>query len=184
MIHERSGNYHRAAEYLLDLIDVYPEHREGRLRMAVNLNRLGSEEDAIRLLGALLSEPEADWVSEVAFQQLAELHRRAGRLERAEEVLWQGLERFPSDGRLRTQLALVLDQRRLPKRSLAVIGELDREAEIRDDGPSARRRYGMGPQDAYAEAREALDESAASRVGRLARLLEGAASEAPAGGAL
>lgn len=184
VIHERSGNYHRAAEYLLDLIDVYSEHREGRLRMAVNLKRLGSEQDAIRLLEALVSEPEADWVSVVAFQELAGIHRQAGRLERAEEVLWQGLERFPSDGRLRTQLALVLDQRRLPKRSLAVIGELDRESEARDDGPSARRRYGMGPQDAYAEARAALDESAASRIGRLARLLEGTASEAPAGGAL
>lgn len=182
-IHERSGNYHRAAEYLLQLIDRYPRSREGRLRMAVNLNRLGSDRDAVRLLKALIAEPENDWIALVAFQELAGIQRRAGELELAEELLWQGLERFPEDGRLRAQLALVLDHRRLPKRSLAVINELYKEAG-RNEGPSARRRYGMGPQEAYAEARAALEESAASRVSRLAQLLETTVVEAPAGGAL
>jgi|GEM_PF-1551960 len=182
-IHERSGNYHRAAEYLLQLIDRYPDNREGRLRMAVNLNRLGSGHDAVRLLNGLIAEPENDWIALVAFQELAGIHRKAGELELSEQVLWQGLERFPDDGRLRTQLALVLDHRRLPTRSLAVIGELYREAG-RNEGPSARRRYGMGPQEAYAKARATLEESAASRVARLAQLLEATVVEAPAGGAL
>lgn len=182
-IHERSGNYHRAAEYLLRLIERYPRSREGRLRMAVNLNRLGSDRDAVRLLNALIAEPENDWIAAVAFQELAGIHRHAENLELAEQVLWQGLERFPEDGRMRTQLALVLDHRRLPARSLAVIGELHREAG-RNEGPSARRRYGLGPQEAYARARAALEESAASRVARLAQLLEVTVVEAPAGGAL
>jgi tetratricopeptide (TPR) repeat protein len=179
--HERSGNYHRAAEYLLELLQAYPEHREGRLRMAVNLYRLGSADDAVRLLSNLTSEPENDWVATVAYQELARIHRETERIEVAEEVLWEGLERFPENGRLRTQLALILDLRRLPKRSLSVIEELDREA-VRVGSPSARRLYGMGPGDAYAKARAALDESAASRVGRLARLLEGSSVEAPAVG--
>jgi len=181
-VHERSGNYHRAAEYLLQLLEAYPQHREGRLRMAVNLGRLGSTDDAQRLLEGLVAETENDWVAEVAFEELANLHREAERFEKAEELLWEGLERFPESGRLRTQLALVLDLRKLPQRSLAVIRELplmaDRTAE-----PSARRRYGMGPQRAYEEARAALEESAASRVGRLARLLDDGSTQAPAGGA-
>jgi len=181
-IHERSGNYHRAAEYLLDLLEAYPQHREGRLRMAVNLRRLGSTDDAQRLLEGLIAESETDWIDEVAFEELSNLYREAEQFDKAEEVLWDGVERFPDSGRLRTQLALVLDLRRLPQRSLAVIRELPKTAD-RTAEPSARRRYGMGPQRAYEEARAALEESAASRIGRLARLLDDGSTQAPAGGA-
>ncbi len=181
-IHERSGNYHRAAEYLLKLLDAYPQHREGRLRMAVNLRRLGSLDDAQRLLEGLVAESDDDWVGEVAYEELSNLERAGNHLEKAEETLWAGLEHYPSSGRLRTQLALVLDLRHLPQRSLKVIQELP-ETAGRTAAPSARRLYGMGPQRAYEEARAALEESAASRVGRLARLLDDGGSQAPAGGA-
>lgn len=181
-VQERSGNYHRAAEHLLALLQAHPGHREGRLRMAVNLDRLGSRGDAVSLFDALAAEPENDWVAAVALQELARIHRQEGRLDRAEEVLWSGLERLPDNGRLRTQLALVLDLRRLPRRALSVIQELPQESE-RIEGPSARRRYGMGPQEAFERVRAALDESAESRVGRLAELLGATDVQAPAGGA-
>ncbi len=168
-VHERSGNYHRAAERLLELLKVEPDSREGRLRMAVNLGRLGSEQDARRLFGKLIAEDKDDWESVVAYEQLAIMEREAGRMEQAESVLRQGLERSPSSECLRTQLAFVLDAQKNPNQSLAVIRALADGAGQR--GPSPRRRYGMGPQETYDRVLVALHENAATRVARLARLL-------------
>ena len=176
-VHERSGNSHRAAERLKELLDANPRHREGRLRMAVNLRRLGSPEQARRLLEELVAEPSGDWVATVAFQELGRIHRAAGRSDRAEEVLREGLERFRKDGHLRMQLAFVLDQRRRPQRSLSVVQELAAAGGGGSDGtsgqPTPRRLYGMGPQEAYRAVVTGLEESASSRTPRLARLLEG-----------
>lgn len=178
-VHERSANYHRAAERLLDLLKAHPKHREGRLRMAVNLARLDSSDQARRLLEELVAEPAADWVAAVAYQELGRIHREAGRLNFAEAVLWEGLERFPGDGRIRTQLAFVLDYRRQPKRALSVMeGMRDATA---GDGPTARRRYGIGPQEAYYEVLAGLSESSSARMPRLARLVNGSAGDRPAG---
>lgn len=178
-IHERSGNYHRAAEHLLELLEARPQHREGRLRMAVNLRRLEDERQARGLLEELVSEGARDWVASLAYEELGRIHREAGRTERAEEILWEGLERFPENGRLRTQLAFVLDQRRAPQRSLSVIQELT--AGEGPYEPSARRLYGMGPQKAYQDALASLAESAATRMPRLARLIDGRVADRPSG---
>lgn len=178
-VHERSGNYHRAAERLLELLEVSPGHREGRLRMAVNLVRLGSPDQARRLLAELVSEPGGEWVATVAYQELARLHREAGRMDRAAEVLRQGLERFPRDGRLRTLLAFVLDSQREPQEALRVIEGISEESETRE--PSPRRLYGMGPQEAYREVVAGLRVSASTRMPRLARLVDSGAGDRPAG---
>lgn len=179
-VHERSGNYHRAAERLLELLKSHPAHREGRLRMAVNLARLGEAQQARGLLEELVGEPIRDWVGSLAYQELADFHRAAGRHDRAAEVLSAGLERFPGDGRMRTQLAFVLDHQREPKRSLAVIQELA-ELEGPVDEPSPRRLYGMGPQEAYREAVTGLEQSASARMPRLARLVNAGVGDHPAG---
>lgn len=177
-VHERSGNYHRAAERLFELLKAHPQHREGRLRMAVNLNRLGETRQAQGLLEELAAEPIRDWVGAVAHQELADLHRGAGRLDRAARVLEAGLELFPEDGRLRTQLAFVLDNQREPKRSLAVIQELaGLEGSV--DRPSPRRLYGIGPQEAYREAVVGLEQSASARMPRLARLVNAGVGDNP-----
>lgn len=176
-VHERSGNSHRAAERLKELLDGNPRHREGRLRMAVNLGRLGSPEQARRLLEELVAEPSGDWVAAVAIQELARLHRAGGRSGLAEEVLWEGLERFPDDGHLRMQLAFVLDQRRRPQRAMSVVQKLATPGaggdELAVGQPTPRRLYGMGPQEAYRAVIAGLEESASSRTPRLAQLLEG-----------
>lgn len=178
-VHERSANYHRAAERLQELLKEHPGHREGRLRAAVNLDRLGASDQARRLLEQLVAEPAADWVAAVAYQELGRIHRDAGRFDRAEEVLFAGLERFPGDGRIRTQLAFVLDTLRQPTRALSVVSELtDAPA---TDGPTPRRRYGMGPQEAYFAVLAGLGESSSARMPRLARLVNGSAGDRPAG---
>lgn len=178
-VHERSGNYHRAAERLLELLNAHPRHREGRLRMAVNLDRLGSPDQAVKLLQEVLAEPIPDWVAAVAYQELGRIHRQAGRLGQAAAVLSEGAERLPRDGRIRTQLAFVLDRQRDPNRALAVVQGLP-EVSVAD-GPSPRRRYGLGPQEAYHETLIALRESATARMPRLARLVNGSAGDRPAG---
>ncbi len=177
-VHERSGNYHRAAERLLELLKVDPSNREGRLRMAVNLERLGSARDAQRLLESLLAEGKDDWETVVAYEELGTMHRKAGRTKQAESVLRKGLERYPDSECLRTQLAFVLDSEKDPKQSLSVIHGLADGAGQRS--PSPRRRYGMGPQETYDRALAALHENAATRVSRLARLLGEVGRDRPA----
>jgi tetratricopeptide (TPR) repeat protein len=177
--HERSGNYHRTAERLLELLRSHPQHREGRLRMAVNLDRLGETPQARGLLEELVAEPVRDWTGALAYQELARIHRDAGNHDRAVQVLSQGLERFPEDGRIRTQLAFVLDHQREPQRALKVIQELDEAGA--GSGPSPRRLYGVGPQEAYREAVAALEQSAAARMPRLARLVNPSGGDRPAG---
>lgn len=178
-VHERTGNYHRAAERLLELLELAPEHREGRLRMAVNLGRLGEPDQARRLLAGLTSEPSSDWVATVAYQELARIHREAGRLEVAERTLRQGLERFPADGGLRTQLAYVLDFQRRPKEALEVMERI-RDGEVSRE-PTPRRLYGLGPQEAYHEVVAGLKDSSSTRMPRLARLVNGTVGDRPAG---
>lgn len=178
--HERSANYRRAAERLLELLKVYPQQREGRLRMAVNLGRIGEARQARELFEELVAEPTRDWVGVLAHQELARIHKEAGRLDRAEQVLWEGLERFPEDGSLRTQLAFVLDHQREPKRSQSVIQELA-QAERGAAGPSPRRLYGLGPQQAYWDVLAGLEQSAAARMPRLARLVNASIGDRPAG---
>lgn len=178
-IHERSGNYHRAAERLLDLLRRYPKHREGRLRMAVNLDRLGETRQARKLLQELVAEATRDWAGSLAYEELARLHREAGNHDGAERILWEGLERFPENGRLRTQLAFVLDHQHKPKRALSVIQELTAQEPPAE--PSPRRRYGLGPQEAYQEVLAGLEQSASARMPRLARLVNGRVGDRPAG---
>ena len=170
-VHERTGNYHRAAERLLELLRLAPEHREGRLRMAVNLDRLGETEQARRLLSELTAEAPVDWVATVAYQELGRIHRQAGRLDSAERVFRQGLERFPADGRLRTQLAYLLDIQKRPKEALEVMEKI-RDGETSAE-PTPRRLYGMGPQEAYHEVVAGLRNSSDARMPRLARLIDG-----------
>jgi tetratricopeptide (TPR) repeat protein len=146
--------------------------------MAVNLNRLGEARQAQGLLEELVGEPSRDWVGSVAHQELADLHRTAERFDRAARVLETGLERYPEDGRLRTQLAFVLDHQREPKRALAVIQEL---ADLEDSTgrPSPRRLYGIGPQEAYREVVVGLEQSASARMPRLARLVNAGVGDNP-----
>lgn len=178
-VHERGGNFHRAAEHLLELLNSDPDHREGRLRMAVNLHRLGSTDQARRLLAELISETRSDWITTVAYQELARVHRDAGRIDRAEQILRQGLERFPSDGRLRTQLAFVLDFQRKPQEALRVVQELGGGETSRT--PTPRRLYGMGPQETYLEVVAGLRDSSSARMPRLARLVNATVGDRPAG---
>lgn len=178
-VHERSANYHRAAEHLLELLKSHPKHREGRLRMAVNMDRLGETRQARRLLQELIAEPGRDWTASLAYEELARIHRAAGNLAGAEQVLWEGLERYPENGRLRTQLAFVLDHQHEPKRALSVIQELTGQEPQAE--PSPRRRYGLGPQEAYHEVLAGLEQSASARMPRLARLVNGHVGDRPAG---
>jgi predicted Zn-dependent protease len=146
--------------------------------MAVNLARLGSPRDSRRLLRGLLAEKRDDWETVVAYEQLATMDRDAGQLPQAETVLRQGLSRYPHSECLRTQLAFVLDAQKQPKNALEMIRQLADDAGQK--GPSARRRYGMGPQETYDRALAALHENAATRVPRLARLLGEVGRDRPA----
>ena len=142
-VHERSAQYHEAVQVLRRLVRSAPGHAEGRLRLAVNLRRLGEEREARRLLEELTRGQSPPWIAALSFQELASLLESEGELERALNVLEDGTARHPSNQRLHIQLAHVLDQLGRPWDANRVLEELDRRRSQEGDTP--RVLYGQWP---------------------------------------
>lgn len=176
--HERAGGHERAAERLARLVAAHPNHREGRLRLGVNLAR-GGDLDGARAQFAHLLDPvaPADWVDSLAHQEMARLLTQDGDWRRAQEILFAALDRgCPGSARLRTQLAFVLDNSKAPVQALRVMEEVAGLAT--EEEPSPRLLYGRGPQEETASLRASLEESATGRLPQLASVLQSyAASE-------
>lgn len=92
-----------AARYGQRLLDLYPDDVEVRLRLAVNLLRIGRREKGEALLFEVAEGSTPPWMGLVAFEQLAQLH--AERPAQAQEILQQGLDRFPAAASLNVLMA-------------------------------------------------------------------------------
>lgn len=169
---KRGGPPDLVVGYLARLLAVYPEHREGRLRMAVNKLRLGKSSEAAALFAGLLAEPGSDWAYRLAAQEAARLHAREGRLDQAIAVLEEALERAPGDQKLCIQLSFLYDRNRQTFDAHR-LAEMARKGEPAAEAP--RGRYNTWPHEALDQDREALRRLAESRVQLLARLLGGQA---------
>lgn len=174
--HERTGGYEKAVEHLENLVKVAPNHREGRLRLGINLGRLGRTERAENVLRPLTADGEEDWISVLAIEELGRLLHQAGRPREAQRVLETGLARFPGEGALRTTLVLVLDSQKLHRQALVVMEELP-WVEL-ETGASPRLLYTRGPQEAFATAESELAASATPRTRRLGQLIHGSMTAA------
>jgi len=168
---ERRGEYDEAVALLERLTDVAPDTREGRLRLAVNLRRVGRAADAGRTLRQLLEGPVSDWVAVIATEELADLYVRGGRFATAVGVLEQGIRRFPERSRLRIQLAYALDRLGEAKRTAAVLDRLDPRPATA--GRSPRFVYNRLSSDDRARVRETLVREANARLASLAAALGG-----------
>lgn len=176
-IYEKNAQYETAIKSLRSLLEAEPKHAEGRLRLAVNLRRLGSKDgdaEARRLLEALASS-DGSWVGPIAVQELARLQREEGTLGEAEKVLRAGLARFPDDGRLAIQLAALLDRKGSAKEAAELV---DR---VLGDGPagksvSGRFLYNTVRQDLFAPGRTFLTETSRSRLQMLSQALSAASA--------
>ena len=174
---ERQGRYADAVVYLQRL---GPDHAEARLRLAVNLARLGKMQDARKILREL-SGPEAKpepWQLAVAWQETARLQLAAGDLDGAEKTLREGLQRLPEDDKLAVQLGLVRDLRKDPRGARDAVADLGKTPGA---GGAARHRYNQLPTEKLEEAWTQLQEQGIGQIPALAAVLgvPAAVEEAP-----
>jgi len=108
-VQEKEGRYSEAADTLRRLVEAHPKHDEGRLRLAMQELRLRQSSRARRRFETLLEGEAPPWVQLLAVQELARLHRQAGRRGQAEAVLTKATERWPDNARLKTLRAQLLD---------------------------------------------------------------------------
>lgn len=168
--HERDGDYPRAAEILERVVQAHPGSAEARLRLGVNLDRVGRTAEAREILQRLTAEPVPEWVKTVAFQELVRLHLRADRRKEAIALLRQAVSRLPGQAQLAVQLAYLLDR----QGSAGAARELlDGIRAASTAGGSPRHRYGQWPAAALDEVRRSLTQQSLLRLAALARAMEG-----------
>lgn len=135
---EQRGAYGRAAEALIRLLAVHPDNLEARLRLAINLSRIGQDRRANELLLASQTPVNPSWIRSLAFQQQIVVLRKAGKLERAQEVVTRAREALPNDfqlGILEIQLAEQRGQRARARQLAAALLKASAQ------GESARYQY-------------------------------------------
>lgn len=93
-----------AARHGQRLLNLYPDDVEVRLRLGVNLLRLGRRAKGEALLQEVAEGRTPPWMGLVAFEELARLHGE--RPARAREILQQGLDRYPDAASLNLLMAL------------------------------------------------------------------------------
>ncbi len=179
-VHETLAEYGAAT----DLLERFLEHRPGdpqaHLRLAVNLRRLDKGRRAVKHLRACLEDRSRnDWVTAVAYQELADLHAAQRRHPEALAVLDEALERLPGQQRLHLQLAALLDRMDRPAEARAVIDRLDVQAGRELDSP--RLRYSQRPTADLSRTRRLLADEARRLLPPAA--VASAAARNPAGGA-
>ncbi|HYN20043.1 MAG TPA: tetratricopeptide repeat protein, partial [Thermoanaerobaculia bacterium] len=170
---ERQGKYAEAAGTLERLLQRQPRHSEARLRLALNLVRLGKIQEARKHLQELAaSDLDAEvWPHAVAFQELGRIVLAAGDLDGAEKILRQGLQRLPDDDKLALQLALVRELRKDPRGARDAVSRLTVQGAASIVGGEARHRYNRIPLEQLEQAWSELQRSAAEQLPVLAAAL-------------
>ena len=169
---EKGGQLEGAAALLQQLVGAHPESAHGRLRLGVVLRRMGRTADATRTLQPLTTPAAAPrWIAGLAYQELAAIEHAAGRRDRAEEVLRQGIERVGIQG-LYVQLAFYLDERHRPDDAVAVMNSMPLEGDVESSG---RHLYNGLPFAEIAAARQEVEARLDAGVSPLRLALGGTA---------
>lgn len=154
---EALGDYPKAVDYLRRLAEVDGSRAEGRLRLAVNLKRLGKRNDEAKdLLQQLVSRQENDWVTVVAYQEWATQLWNDGEQQEALRVLMEARERFPQAHRLIVQTASVLDRLGRPGEARKLLKTLDGTTASGEERATPRLRYSRWPLDEAIAVRRSL----------------------------
>jgi tetratricopeptide (TPR) repeat protein len=164
MSYEKIGEYEGSIDFLNELVEAHPEVYHGRLRLAINLNRIHRRKAAARHLRQALKSPDR-WVKSLAYQELARLHLQSDELEEAQKLLRKGVQALPGEGRLYILLAFVLDAQQQSESARKVLEEM----ELKIDGgqASARHLYNKGTEQLVDDLRRGLREQAEVRYGDL-----------------
>ena len=167
---EKRGEFRQACQLLDQLLATLPQHREARLRLAVNLARSGNRPRARRILTELVAAPGKDWLQAVAFHELARDLIARDRFDEAKALLLAARERLPDDDQLQLLLAVARDA----LQGGAAAGDFELGLRSRADRPSARHRYQEWPEFTPGAATEVTSQ----RLEALAAALQGLRSEA------
>ncbi|MES1245139.1 MAG: tetratricopeptide repeat protein [Acidobacteriota bacterium] len=171
--YERDGDYPKAVEILDGLARAHPESFETRLRLAVNLDRIGRTADARQAFQKMIAEPGPEWVRTIAYQEMVRIHLRDKRTTEAVALLRQAVARLPGQPQLAVQLAYLLDRQGSPADARQILDRLSPAA----GGPgSPRHRYGQWPTASLDEARRSLAQQSLLRLAALSRALDSAAA--------
>jgi Flp pilus assembly protein TadD len=170
-VREQTGRYRNALALLERLAETSVADPEARLRLAINLERLGKRSEAERILENLTSESAPDWISNLAFQQLARIRLDQERFEAGHTYLTRGVARFPDDLGLAIGLAYVEERLGLDSEPPLVAGAPSRDTAF--GGSSARYRYARPGNPFLGATRERLREAARRSLPDLAHALSG-----------
>jgi len=163
--HEKYGEYEAAIRHLSRAVEMDADDYESRLRLAICQRRLGETETPARHLRKLLDPGPPEWVSSLAFEELARLYREQGESANAEELLGRGIARFPDNQQLRIQAAAYLERDRRPKEAEALLDSIEPAAAA---GTSPRYLYDRWPHAGVEELRGQMRGMVESRLGLLA----------------
>ena len=168
---ERQGSYERALPYLEDLLRRDRDHREARLRLAINLLRLERRPEGEAELQRLRHDPQDDWILSLAYQELANLAARDGDHAGARRLLIEASERLPEDPSLAVQIAYLTDRigGRPPDGELAAALKSDAQS----SRPSPRSLYSRVCGQELQDLRVAIDVGSQQRLGMLSTALRG-----------
>ena len=171
-LYEKRGLFERAVPVLERFHAVRPEYPEGALRLALNHARVGRAGAARAALTELTGRHQDDWITVLAYQELARLLIDGDEPAAAEAVLRRGLERWPDHPTLELQLAWVLEARDDAGASLQLLESLGAPGSVAaSQSAGERSRYNRWPVALFAAGRQALDGTAAMRSAALARWL-------------
>lgn len=164
---EKTADYEEAAAALRELIAIDPKSPEGRVRLAINLRRLGRDPEASDLLQRVIGEINPDWVLTLAYQELASIRLASGNPQGAVNLLEQAVGRLPEQGGLHLQLAYALDRTGESARARRVLGRLEPTDSSEESG-SPRYRYNKWPEAGDDAERAAFEQAALVRLPVLA----------------
>ncbi len=164
--YERDGDYPKAVEILETLARAHPESFEARLRLAVNLDRIGKTAEARQSFQKMIAEPGPEWVRTIAYQEMVRIHLRDKRQTDAVALLRQAVARLPREPQLAVQLAYLLDRQGSSADARAILDRLST-----GKGGSPRNQYGQWPAAALDEARRSLAQQSLLRLAALSRAL-------------
>lgn len=173
---EKYGGYTEAIEILERLVVAAPELEEARLRLAINLQRVGRRPRARELLLSITETEPFTWTAAVAFEEIAQDYLEEDEARPAADLLQRAIAGSPDRQGLRLLLAHVYDRLGRPQLALEQLQQVEALSGSR---PSSERfLYDSWPTTILDAARRDVATEAEAAVAALRRVI----NEQSAGG--
>jgi len=169
VLYQKKGQLSWAIETFERCLELFPDHQEVQLRLAVTLLRANQEARARRTLETLAVSQGASWTRLLALQELIQLNIAGDDEQQALEWLQEGLQQFPDNERLSLQLLYLSEPNAEASRDIVThLVRHDRQT----PAESPRLRYDRWPED-LDHAMTQLDEEVSARLPLLRRAVAG-----------